>query len=365
MGTMRGGTACLLAACCLLALNAFATTQYSITNLEAPCSYPHPLYAAIGDGGHVVGEWCVGGYSRGYIWYSGATTDLGDLGGGACFPMAVNASGQVTGKSHIDYDTVNAFRWDGGVLTPLGTLPGATTDSSAGLGINASGVVAGCSYDSAGRIRACKWVGTTITDIGTLGGAEALARGITALGEIVGKADVASGAEHAFLYLPVAAYGLSAGMNDLGAFGGESSKALGVNNAGQVFGGRVNMSGYWEPWVWQNGTTTYLGGLGGTYTTPVDINNLGQVVGGSGTASDDWHAFLWASGSIVDLNDCIAPGSGWVLETACGINDSGWIVGYGTYNGETRCFLLTPIPEPATLALAGMGLLALLLRRRR
>jgi probable HAF family extracellular repeat protein len=291
-------------------------------------------------------------------------TPLGHLGGGACMPMAANAFGQVTGKSHVDFDTVHAFRWEGGVMTPLGTLPGASYDSSAGLDINAAGVVAGYSYDSAGRVRACTWVGTTIGDLGTLGGSEALARGINDLNQVVGNADLAGGDERAFLYLPVAAYGLSAGMNDLGAFGGESSKALGINNQGQIIGGLVDTSGYWQPWIWQLGSITYLGGLGGTYTTPEDLNNLGQVVGGSGTAAGDWHAFLWENGAMADLNDYIPSGSGWVLETACGINDGGWIVGYGTLNGETRAFLLTPVPEPGMLLMFLAGAVALLRQGR-
>ena len=43
-----------------------------------------------------------------------------------------------------------------------------------------------------------------------------------------------------------------------------------------------------------------------------------------------------------DLNDSIPPGSGWLLETARGINDAGQIVGYGDHNGLVSAFLLTP-----------------------
>ena len=364
MKRVSWGSVCLLSVVCLWGASASATTLYTVTELYAPCNYPHPLYAGISNSGHVVGEWCADGYSRGYIWLSGTATDLGALSGGACSPMAVNAFGQVAGSSHIDFDTVNAFRWEGGVMTPLGTLPGASYESSGGLDINASGVVVGYSYNSSGYVRPCRWVGTTITDLSTLGGHEGIARGVNDLGQIVGNADVAGGVDHAFLYLPVAAYGLSAGMNDLGTFGGESSKALGINNQGQIIGGRVNLSGYWEPWIWQNGSITYLGGLGGTYTTPVNINNLGQVVGGSGAATDEWHAFLWEGGTIHDLNNYVLGASGWVLETACGINDSGCIVGYGTYNGQDRCFLLTPVPEPGVLALVALGVLGLLRARK-
>jgi hypothetical protein len=43
-----------------------------------------------------------------------------------------------------------------------------------------------------------------------------------------------------------------------------------------------------------------------------------------------------------DLNTLIRSGSGWVLNSVSGINVWGQIVGSGTFNGETRGFLLTP-----------------------
>ena len=43
-----------------------------------------------------------------------------------------------------------------------------------------------------------------------------------------------------------------------------------------------------------------------------------------------------------DLDLEVAPGSGWVLVSANGVNDAGQIVGSGTLNGAQRGFLLTP-----------------------
>jgi hypothetical protein len=71
---------------------------------------------------------------------------------------------------------------------------------------------------------------------------------------------------------------------------------------------------------------------------------------------------------MYDLNRLIAPNSGWTLEYAAGINDSGQICGCGINPaGQTEAFLLTPTPEPSTCALLFVVAIALAgwaLRRR-
>ena len=45
-----------------------------------------------------------------------------------------------------------------------------------------------------------------------------------------------------------------------------------------------------------------------------------------------------------DLNDRLAPGSGWVLSEALAVNADGVIVGDGYQNSEFGVFRLTPAP---------------------
>jgi len=45
---------------------------------------------------------------------------------------------------------------------------------------------------------------------------------------------------------------------------------------------------------------------------------------------------------MTDLNDVVAPDSGWRLACAYGINNRGQIVGQGVVDGRKCGFLLTP-----------------------
>lgn len=70
-----------------------------------------------------------------------------------------------------------------------------------------------------------------------------------------------------------------------------------------------------------------------------------------------------------DLNDLLLPGSGVsdVKVTVRGgsINDLGQIAAYGTIAGQTHALLLSPVPEPGSVALLlGAGLLLGFRRRR-
>ena len=58
---------------------------------------------------------------------------------------------------------------------------------------------------------------------------------------------------------------------------------------------------------------------------------------------------------MTDLNlQLDSSGAGWVLTEARGINDSGQIVGTGTYGGANHIFLLTPASKVAAPTIVGM-----------
>jgi probable HAF family extracellular repeat protein len=135
----------------------------------------------------------------------------------------------------------------------------------------------------------------------------------------------------------------------------QDTYAADINNSGQVI---------YASTLWDNGSSTTLDG--NLYA----LNELGQVVG-SATVGSGQHAMIWTNTpehTRTDLNTLIPPDSGWAyLAEAYDINDSGQIVGYGRLVGSNfdRAFLLTPVPEPASLSLLALAGLAILRRRRR
>ena len=87
---------------------------------------------------------------------------------------------------------------------------------------------------------------------------------------------------------------------------------------------------------------TDLGTLGGSSSEARAVDYFGDVVGSAQNAAGLPRAFVWRDGHMIDLNTVLAPGSGWVLESAAAIADTQQIVGYGTLKGKRRAFLLTP-----------------------
>jgi probable HAF family extracellular repeat protein len=158
------------------------------------------------------------------------------------------------------------------------------------------------------------------------------------------------------------------GMVDLGTLGGQYSEALGVNDVGDIVGWSEGPHDANHAFLYRDGVMHDLGSLGGPSLNSEAhaINNHRQIVGITNDVTINWVPALWESGTWYDLNALIPPGSGWTLLGANDINDAGQITGIGYFDDAYQhAFLLTPVPEPATMTLWGAGGPVLLLRRRR
>jgi len=157
--------------------------------------------------------------------------------------------------------------------------------------------------------------------------------------------------------------------------GDDKSRATGVNDLGQVVGFSVTGTGDRHAFLWditQIPQMQDLGTLGGDESWAHAINDSGQVVGGSDTGTAR-HPFLWDEEVMYDLNDYLTPGSSaWTLGQATAISSAdatefgAYIVGWGENpDGQTRAFLATPTPEPASAFLLLLGAPVVYWTRRR
>jgi probable HAF family extracellular repeat protein len=278
-----------------------------------------------------------------FLYDGTSMKDLGTFGGTYSFGLGINDSGHVTGESFTAGDATHfAFLYDGTSMKNLGTLGGSF---SFGNGINASGqVTGGSSTTGDAAVHGFLYDGTSMKDLGTLGGSVSFGNGINASGQVTGRSDTTGGAsQHAFLY-----DGTS--MKDLGTLGGTNSSGFAINASGQVTGQSDTTGGASQHAFLYNGTSMKdLGTLGvAVDSVGYGINASGQIVGFSYTpvVGGPNYPFLYSNGTMTDLNNLIPANSGWILQIAYAINDNGWITGFGIINGQAHAFLLTPAAVP-------------------
>ncbi len=225
-----------------------------------------------------------------FLWQDGVMTDLGTLGGACSEAYAINDNGWIVGLSDTADGEEHAALWipvpEPGSMAALGlgilglavfNRPGGRLVAHGrGSAVNKILLVAVLICICAARVRAVSYV---IQDLGPLGGADSYAYGVNQLGQVVGVSDAADGTQHAFLWQ-------NGVMTHLGA-----GYACGINDSGQVALSAMTSDGYYHASIWQNGAVTDLG-IGAAQA----INNEGQVVGNTIASDGSEHAFLYSNG---------------------------------------------------------------------
>jgi len=326
---------------------------------------------------------------------------IGTLGGTGGVALDINTSGQVVGHARNAHGDVLPFLWtvDNGIselLLPPGAIGGRASaindngwivgetwapfnssqttiwrpghsplvlDGLLGLsishatGVNNSGQVVGFAYSTVEERHAFLWSENDgAIDLGTLGGTDSLADDINDSGVIVGNSELDDNKTvHAFVW--IAGDGISDLYPDWPL---RDYVGIGINSAGDIVGQGEQVGDRKTPVFWPSngGVPVYANGEWGWAG---DINNRGMIVGRYREVSylDPDHAFVWDGGDSLVTLPMLEPDGRYVAEA---INDTGWIVGWGTDNGQEVPLLWTP--EPTTLAMLSLGGVAMLRRQK-
>jgi probable HAF family extracellular repeat protein/predicted outer membrane repeat protein len=286
--------------------------------------------------------------------YTGAgnNIDLGTLGGNGSRAYSINILGDVVGRAGVETGYYHAALFDTGDPCNNTNLAGPGNDTSQAWAINDRGQIVGTA-----RLPSWDWKATLFdpsdpnNNIDLAGGLSdphgsdaSCALSINNNGQIVGYAHTGTTSirDRAILFDPS-----GAGNSIILTPGDDGGQAYCINDAGQIVGWSARAGAALFDPSGQGNNIALGGGLPG----PVSINNRGQIVGAVTSydeANDVWFdlAVLFDStgaGNSKNLNDLIDKSIGWILEAANGVNDNGWIVGYGTNpHGDTHAFLLIP-----------------------
>jgi probable HAF family extracellular repeat protein len=286
----------------------------------------------VNNAGVVVGNWANPntGLIDGFVYSNGSYTDVAPANSVSATLYSINATGTAVGEYQLSDNTIHAFSYAKGTITPISDFPGATETNA--IGINKAGTIVGV-YSTVNPALNNYYPFSAFV--------------------------LTSGTYTAYNYPGAVATGFT-GINDLGVI------------VGNYFDAAMNSHGFYIPVGDLNNPSAWVAVNvpGEPYTEPQGINNLGQIVGEYADPSGLDHGFVYSGGtngtfSTLDFpND---PGLSPIFPGATGtelygINDLGQIA--GTYNNYGNGFLADPVPEPSTLALLALGGLGLVGWRR-
>jgi probable HAF family extracellular repeat protein len=258
--------------------------QEGLHELPLPAGFYNSEGVGLNNSGHMTGV----AYDRGFMKHQAfmfANGSLTLLSSEQSVPHWISDSDEIAGEAMVPQKNMTGpVLWTKESATPLGGCCGGTA-----MGVNSRRQVVGDIYDKDGQYHAFLWD---------------TARGIQSIG-------------------PSDRY----------------SSAIALNDEGHVL-----IQAFSESYLYSEGKLRQLDLSPGYPRQPRAFNNCDVVVGSFGPFADANHAFVWESSQgFRDLNDLIAPASGWKLKAATSINNNGEIVGWGDYkDSENTGFLLVP-----------------------
>jgi uncharacterized membrane protein len=258
----------------------------------------------------------------------------------------INDAGQVVGSYTFPQ---GGFLYSGGLYTPIKVPTSFRPSQTIASGINNVGQIVGNYNDAAGShgfLRSTSG-NYTIFDVPGFAGTT-FAYGINNIGQIVGNYQIGGPRGPAVGFL------LSGGdYITITPAGAMTTFAFGINDRGQIVGDYSDRLGA-HGFLLSGSSYTTIDVPGSMSTSLTGINDAGDIVGFYAVGPTA-HGFLLSDGSYTTID---VPGA--TFTSVDGINNVGQLVGhYGDASGNLHAFLVTPVPEPATLLLLGVAAIGL------
>ena len=279
-------------------------------------------------------------------WDTLGITILGSFDDRSSKAFSINNEGKIVGTSTWNnLDLFRGFIWEEGALKELETNE---ANESQAFSINEKGQIAG--YEGS---EAVIWNGERL--LRRLPGSVGRAYDVNENSQAAGSIDDG--------VIKAAYWNENGDFTEIHVSGSAFSEAYGINNSRWVVGTYLpaNASKNTSPLS----STKPIRKSSAFYSiqqhalSKVDSpqENHSEARLHSQSTNSDLRAFLWQGGTFVDLNEIIAPNSGWVLLEARGINNAAQITGVGLLNGQQTAFLLSPTNNKAPSATNDMLLL--------
>lgn len=347
--------------------------------------------------------------------------NLGTLGGNYSRAYGINNSGQITGVAKNSSGSDRIFFWSNGTMINTGYSVGNTPGSYSVFDLDDNGNIVG-GYKSSTPYPGTEyyfWNACVLKNNGGSWSYKTLPHNswgstfdVSSSGKIVGY-DAIYGADYqGVVWTPDANFNYSASfvVNTYGR-GINSSNHIVGETFTNTLGTLSNYSyRYWSTWggtsvvipgAWYNnspggvrdisdsdeiiGSTTYSNAV--VWRNPYDTNpvNLGSgfaskindngtiIIGNDGSDIVLWikNGADWSDFIRIDSLNALVNDATWYLGGVTDVNNLGQVVGWGTYNGETRAFLIndvagllgSPVPEPHTVILLFLGASELIRRK--
>lgn len=308
------------------------------------------------------------------------------IDGTPLLPVAINDAGDIAVCTLVgsDVNTSRGFCLTGTLRVPTGIATGQRPVN----GLSSRGFTAGASGPSPRELRA--WA----SHLGVFGeeiwpDSVSVARGVNARGTVVGNVLFDAGdftlsrafmltppGNAKFLVPPQGGTTFATGLNDAGdivfnatplgappaethawclhegyylpitSLGGGRSWAAAITPAGYIVGHSLREDGSTHAFLWTEGRISDLGTNGYATSEALAANDHRTVVGRIGDPHGARRAFRWTpEDRLTLLDDLVEERGEWQLHEAVGINGNGHIVGTGTYRGQPRGWLLTPLGQ--------------------